>query len=508
MTFEGEKDMTFRKRTLAVLVAVLVVFTMMPMQAQAASTAKVYMKVTQDNAKAKQILKYVNKERTKRGLSKLKLDKSLTKAAVTRAAEVSILVPTSSPHKRPNGKVARTVNKRITYECCLEAEGYGPKAMVHSWMTSPSHKKGILLKSAKSIGISYVTTIDGYQIATLEISNSKAKSILKSNAKKTVTKKVSAKKSLIKKRYFKIRNASTMTAGKTSKAKVIYNGPKAYGPGLVAPKSFKWTSSNTAVATVSSAGAIKARKAGTVTIKAKLKSGSKFTITKKITVKKPSGTSSGTTSGGTMTYEQSVLKKRQQLFDYTIAKGTRLETSGGRICYATESGYGHYSTGTYESGRKTREERNIYTIAYPDNNELRLVYYYKDKWSDDDWESETVTEYDSAWVALYTDELGTTVPCGSIVKSGEQNDSDNYEYYQVTASIVRGKYDADWNDDNVKLKNIKILAGQDWLENDDCKAQAFATLDNAFPKWNEWLSKWTGISGITMYSLGFTAMPH
>ena len=38
-------------------------------------------------------------------------------------------------------------------------------------MTSKSHKKGILLKSAKSIGISYATTVDGYQIATLEISN-------------------------------------------------------------------------------------------------------------------------------------------------------------------------------------------------------------------------------------------------------------------------------------------------------------------------------------------------
>ena len=504
MKSEGEQDMTFKKRTLAVLVAVLMVFAMMPMQAQAASTAAVYMKVTQNNAKAKQILKYVNKERTKRGLKKLKLDKSLTNAAVTRAAEVSILVPSTSPHKRPNGKVARTVNKRINYECCLEAEGYGPKAMVHSWMTSKSHKKGILLKSAKSIGISYVTTVDGYQIATLEISNTKAKSILKSNAKKTVTKKASAKRSLIKKNYFKIRNASTMTAGKTSKAKVIYNGPKAYGPGLVAPKSFRWTSSNTAVATVSSSGTIKARKAGTVTIRAKLKSGSKFTITKKITVKKPANS----TSGGTTTYEQSVLKKRQQLFDYTVANGTRRETSGGTVYYATESGYGSYSTSTDDSGRKTKREMVIYTIAYPGDNELRLAYYYECKWSDDNWATETVVEHDSAWVALYTDDLDTTTSCGFIIKDGNQNDVENYEHYQVRALIDRSRYDADWNDENMSLMNVTIYSGEEWLDETSCKNHAFSTLDDAFGKWDEWLSTWTKISGMTMYSLGFPAMPH
>lgn len=495
--------MNVAKRTLAVLIVVLMAFAMMPMPAQAASTAKVYMKVTQNNAKAQQVLKYINKERKKRGLKKLKLDKSLTSSAITRAAEVSILVPKSSPHKRPNGKVARSINKKINYECCLEATGYTPKAMVHSWMTSPSHKKGILLKNAKSIGISYVTTVDGYQISTLEISKSKAKSVLKSKSKKTMTKKVVAKGSLIKAKYFKIRNASTMKVGASSKAKVIYSGPKAFGPGLVAPKSFRWTSSNTGIATVSSAGVIKAKKAGTVTIKAKLKSGSKFTISKKITVKSSS-------NGQTETYEQKVLKNRQKLFDYTVANGNKYENSSGRTYYQTKVSYGsqegHIRSVIDGSETAVLDKRMINMIVFPDKKELRLVYFYKQTCSDDDWETETLTDYDEVSIILYTDRMGETAGCISYMSEGEKSDIENYEEYMVTGSITRSTYAGEWNDSNVELRDITINSGEDWLSEYDCQASAFDFLDAAFTRWDSWLSKWTGISGINMYSLGFSAM--
>ena len=187
-----------RSKRIAVwlIAAVVVSLCMMPVPSHAASNANVYVKVTQDYAQTQQVLKYVNKERAKRGLKKVKLDKKLTNSAIARAAEVSIMVPLTSPHRRPNGKLVRSINSKISYECALESEMYTPKAAVALWMSSPSHKKGILLKSAKSVGIASVTTIDGYQIWMLDFSNSKAKSVVKAKNKKTVTKNIFSMKIL------------------------------------------------------------------------------------------------------------------------------------------------------------------------------------------------------------------------------------------------------------------------------------------------------------------------
>ena len=39
-----------------------------------------------------------------------------------------------------------------------------------------------------------------------------------------------------------------------------------------------------------------------------------------------------------------------------------------------------------------------------------------------------------------------------------------------------------------------------------CEANSKSTLSTAFEKWDGWLAKWTGISGVNMYSLGFQAV--
>ena len=480
--------MTAKKRTLAILVAVMMVITMMPLTAQAASTANVYMKVKQDNAKAKQILKYVNKERSKRGLRKLKLDKSLTNAAVARAAEVSILVPSTSPHKRPNGRIAKTINKRVNYECCLESVGWTPKQMVRSWMTSKSHKKGILLKSAKSIGISYATTVDGYQIATLEISNSKARSIMKSNSKKTVTKKVAAKKKLLKKGYFKIRNASTMTAGASSTAKVIYDGPKTYGPGLVAAKSFKWSSSNSSVAAVSSAGKITAKKAGTVTIKAKMKTGYKFTITKKITVK----AKSNGTKPQTETYEQKVLKNRKMLYDFVLDTGT---------ADMLDDGTDYYYKDIKKSGYN-RPGVAYRLIAFPENDEMvRLQVLETRRYS-----------YDSGAESLGITQLNVDLALNSLA---DPNCEYIYEYepdetitdeqaqrFSVKGSLKRKTFDGSNSSETFLIKNVDIEAG-DELTVDGCREEAVDYVDGFFADWKSRIAAIAGSTDVSMYTLGF-----
>lgn len=469
--------MTAKKRTLAILVAVMMVITMMPLTAQAASTANVYMKVKQDNAKAKQILKYVNKERSKRGLRKLKLDKSLTNAAVARAAEVSILVPSTSPHKRPNGRIAKTINKKISYECCLESVGWTPKQMVRSWMTSKSHKKGILLKSAKSIGISYATTVDGYQIATLEISNSKARSIMKSNSKKTVTKKVAAKKKLLKKGYFKIRNASTMNAGASSTAKVIYDGPKTYGPGLVAAKSFKWSSSNSSVAAVSSAGKITAKKAGTVTIKAKMKTGYKFTITKKITVK----AKSNGTKPQTETYEQKVLKNRQKLYDVVRSAGTKITLEDGTVCYEKQ---------VIKTGGLIRPGESFYIIIFmdpsPNSGIVRLSHTLGN--------NETFID------------LSLTKLTNPYYLNEYKSESDGVinEKYTVDGFIDWDQFDGDAVSTTVSKRSVSIEKSE--MTEDECYEEALYAVTDAATGWDSRFNYLEELPGLTMYQLGFQKM--
>ncbi|MCI8327309.1 MAG: hypothetical protein HFI37_05985 [Lachnospiraceae bacterium] len=79
---------------------------------------------------------------------------------------------------------------------------------------------------------------------------------------------------------------------KIKKTKTVYIGKKITFPGImggknvtnaISQKSVKWTSSNKSRLTINSKGVIKAKKAGKVTIKAKI---GKKTIKKSITVKK------------------------------------------------------------------------------------------------------------------------------------------------------------------------------------------------------------------------------
>ena len=105
---------------------------------------------------ARQVTKYVNKERQKRGRSKLKLDKKLCKAANKRAKELS----RSFSHLRPDGSDCFTLldEYNIKYHACGENIAAGQtssKMVVDSWMGSTGHRKNILSKSYKKIGVGY-----------------------------------------------------------------------------------------------------------------------------------------------------------------------------------------------------------------------------------------------------------------------------------------------------------------------------------------------------------------
>ena len=284
--------MNKKRRILSVLIIVCLLISCSAVSSFAASGNYVKLQATQDYGDAQKVLKLINKQRTKRGLRKLKLDKGLTKSAAKRAAELTVYIPESSPHRRPNGKLTKSINGKIKYECC--AEGYEtPGSVVSGWMSSPPHKKGILLSNARSVGIGCITTGSGEKFWTLEFSSSGASK--KETRKKAVTStyKVSSKAEYLKKKNFNIGlmdqygydpySYPTVYVGESSKAAVFFTNKFGFNTPLKG-SWFTWESSKPSVAVIDKYGKITPKKAGTVTITAKMKGAMNYIIKTKLYV--------------------------------------------------------------------------------------------------------------------------------------------------------------------------------------------------------------------------------
>ena len=51
------------------------------------------------------------------------MDRGLTNSAIMRGFETTIYIPETSPHRRPNGKLSKSINKKIIYENCAQSAG-------------------------------------------------------------------------------------------------------------------------------------------------------------------------------------------------------------------------------------------------------------------------------------------------------------------------------------------------------------------------------------------------
>ena len=284
-----------RRRLFSIMLMLCFLISCSSFSAFAASGNYVKIPATVNYADAKEVLKLINVERTKRGLSKLKLDKSLNDSAVKRAAELTVYVPETSPHKRPNGKSNRTINKKLIYECC--AEGYEtPKSVVLGWMSSPPHRKGILLSNAKSVGIGCLTSKNGFKYWTLEFGASTARKKVSNKGKISKTFKINAKSTYLKKKNFylgvggdhfdKYSQETEIEAGSITELFPYYEN----NYGMVTrlrPSDYIWSSGDTSVATVDSNGNVTAAKTGTVTIYAKMKDSLKYKLKVELTITEP-----------------------------------------------------------------------------------------------------------------------------------------------------------------------------------------------------------------------------
>ncbi|WP_167958720.1 CAP domain-containing protein [Anaerosporobacter faecicola] len=101
-----------------------------------------------------EVLRLINIERKKEGLSSLSTTSILEKAAFTRAQEIK----KSFSHTRPNGSSFSTILKElgISYQACGENIAYGqktPEAVVNAWMNSSGHRANILSSNYNKVGI-------------------------------------------------------------------------------------------------------------------------------------------------------------------------------------------------------------------------------------------------------------------------------------------------------------------------------------------------------------------
>ena len=109
---------------------------------------------TKSSSYASEVLRLVNIERAKAGLSALTTNQTLGSAANKRAKEIEV----SFSHTRPSGAGFSTVLKEygISFMAAGENIAYGqktPQEVVTGWMNSPGHRANILNAKFNKIGI-------------------------------------------------------------------------------------------------------------------------------------------------------------------------------------------------------------------------------------------------------------------------------------------------------------------------------------------------------------------
>ncbi|MBR2773760.1 MAG: CAP domain-containing protein [Selenomonadaceae bacterium] len=100
-----------------------------------------------------EVLRLVNVERSKVGLSPLKFAKDLEASAYVRAIEL----PTKFSHTRPDGSKCFTAMAKRGHILGENLAGgqTSPKQVVQAWMDSKSHRENILNPEFKELGVVY-----------------------------------------------------------------------------------------------------------------------------------------------------------------------------------------------------------------------------------------------------------------------------------------------------------------------------------------------------------------
>lgn len=147
--------MKAKHKIISTLLAVLLVVTSLPISyitnVSAASTVNVKVKGQVLYSYEYRVLTLINKERAKRGLTKFKMSQGLLSVANKRAAEISLLYAHNRPNGERNAFGMYKWNHYVGENIALNQQS--PEDVVKCWMASSSHRKNILNKKFRSMGV-------------------------------------------------------------------------------------------------------------------------------------------------------------------------------------------------------------------------------------------------------------------------------------------------------------------------------------------------------------------
>ncbi|MDO5422522.1 MAG: leucine-rich repeat protein [Eubacteriales bacterium] len=244
--------------------------------------AKVTITVEESYSKAFEVLNLVNEERTKAGLSELKMDQELLEAAMLRAAETVLYWD----HTRPSGRDCFTASSLMCAEN-IAAGSTTAEGVMKQWMNSAGHKANILTDGRQSIGIGCVIMDGSYywvQCFGDEISSAVSASYYADGSKKR-TIYVSTDEEYFKPQY-KI-SAASIFEGASAAITTTWGGT------AIPASVLNYKSSNPDICKVSK-GKLTGVKAGTATISVWFSGAPDKAKTFKITVKAPASTTTKT----------------------------------------------------------------------------------------------------------------------------------------------------------------------------------------------------------------------
>lgn len=277
MTFNVSGDVfSMKKRIVAfLLVAVLTltVFDVFPKVKAATTNADSSFTINADCLydEAFKVLDEINAFRKEKGLSELKMNSSLMKNAMQRAAEISV----NFDHDRPDGSSCFSLASDIKAEN-IAVDYVDAKAVAQGWRESANHFANIVTSGYKTTGIGAVVHNGSkYWVQVFSTTTSGTTTTIPNNTKKDF------KISLGKNKYDLSMNVRDKLFVTDERDIIITGKNLSYKRYFVVNNScFTFTTNDSSVLTAQY-GVAKAKSQGSVTIKAK---GDCATITKEITV--------------------------------------------------------------------------------------------------------------------------------------------------------------------------------------------------------------------------------
>ncbi|MDO4553897.1 MAG: leucine-rich repeat protein [Lachnospiraceae bacterium] len=233
-----------------------------------------------DYKRSFEMLDVVNAERKKNGFDELVMDQDLLTAAMQRAAEISIVYGS----ERPNGLSCLSVSDKMTAENIAYGNSSAGSVMLE-WKRSTSPREAMLSKDAKIAGVGCVK-IGGIYYWTACFGKDKTDKTAQSASYKNVSKNMTVNIVENSDNFtLKVNSQdSTIAAGQTTKVNFsLYNINTKRS---VAVKNATLKSSNTKKTSITSAGTLQGKAAGTITVTGYLNTNKNIKATKKIKIEK------------------------------------------------------------------------------------------------------------------------------------------------------------------------------------------------------------------------------